>query len=141
MDGLKCLTESDRQRVFELSTILSYSPGAVILSEGEVNDSLLILRDGRGRVEVGHLGGGVPIGFVEPGEVLGEISLLDGSAVSASIFAQDSVEVAKISGLALRSLIDADPGFGRRFYESLAIELAQRLRERTPLLMPPYSWG
>lgn len=65
-----------------------------------------------------------------PDDVCGEIAFLQqGKATAAVIASDEEVEVDEVEGHELRALLVAFPGLASRFYLSLAVILAQRLRE------------
>lgn len=66
---------------------------------------------------------------IEPGEVLGEISFLEGVKTTASIIAdKDETMVYVLEARNLRVLFFRNPGLAGRFYEYLAITLSRRLK-------------
>src|SRR5690606_3502069 len=70
------------------------------------------------------------------GDVFGEMSFLESAAASASIVAQEPCELDVIEGAFVHSLLGSVPGLAARFYQSLAVTLARRLRENTAMLPP-----
>jgi CRP/FNR family transcriptional regulator, cyclic AMP receptor protein len=77
----------------------------------------------------------VVIAVLRPGEVCGEMAFLGDSTATAAVVAKDEVQVDAIWADDLRQLISIFPGFGMRFYRSLAIILAQRLRRTSKELL------
>jgi CRP-like cAMP-binding protein len=63
------------------------------------------------------------------------MAFLGDSTATAAVVAKDEVEVDVIWADDLRELVAVFPGFGIRFYRSLAVLLAQRLRETTEELL------
>jgi hypothetical protein len=57
------------------------------------------------------------------------MAFLGNSTATAAVVAKDEVEVDAIWADDLHQLVAAFPGFGTRFYRSLAVILAQRLRQ------------
>jgi CRP-like cAMP-binding protein len=107
---------------------VSYPRGAVLMQEGVYRRALLIVRSGSVRVERLLDGRAIVLAQLGAGEVLGDIGFAEDRPASASIVAQEACEVDTIDGDAMHELIGAEPGFAVRFYHSLAISLAQRVR-------------
>ena len=75
------LSDEEAEAVMRLSRIVRYPARKLVIQEGEAGDQLLILL--RGRVKVGlnsPEGKEVTLGLLEPGDVIGEMALLDGEA-------------------------------------------------------------
>lgn len=99
--------------------------GVQILKEGEVNERLLML--GSGQVEVQVDGESVAI-LETPGDLMGEISVLTGRVVTASLHALTDVNFLEVHSHDLEPLI-ADPkdGFGYFLYSSLSSVLSEKI--------------
>jgi CRP-like cAMP-binding protein len=68
---------------------------------------------------------------LKAGEVLGEISFVDARPPSASVRADIESKVGAVPRAALQAKLRQDVGFAARFYQSLAVFLADRLRTTT----------
>jgi len=134
--GLEFLTQDDERLLLEKATRMRFSPGEQILEEGSRRQAIFVIRSGMVGVEVAHLGRGVAIRQLGPGAVFGEMSFLESSAASASVSAREDVELDMIEGTYVHSLLGSVPGLATRFYQSLAVMLAKRLRENTAMLPP-----
>lgn len=103
-----------------------YDRGAVIFSERDIADRLFVLE--RGWVLIrscGPDGRDVVLGLRGPGEVLGELSVLDGKPRSATAVAAVDAELTVTPAAVLRTVLDADHEATRE----LLIVIADRLRE------------
>jgi CRP-like cAMP-binding protein len=138
---LRYLSGEDERRLLAAAKRLAFDRGDVIVAEGSPNQVLYFLRSGRLAVEREHLGKRVRIAFMHPGEQFEEMSFLDQSAASASVVADERVEVDAVDGAAIQRLIESIPGFATGFYHSLAVALADRLRERTSQVAAFQAWG
>lgn len=112
--------------------------GSVLLREGNPVEGLYILRQGVLRVEKDHRGESLVLDRLEEGEFVGVMSFLDATPIHASIVAETPVEVDFIDGHTLHALLASVPGFPTRFYHSLAVLLAERLREAMDRSLPPF---
>jgi extracellular factor (EF) 3-hydroxypalmitic acid methyl ester biosynthesis protein len=131
---LKFLTTEDYNVLLEKAQITTYSKNEVILQEGRLCESIYMVRKGLVRVERVASGKGVAIAFLEPGEVFGEMSFLEGVPTSAAVIAHDDVEISVLEKKNLYSLLTSVPGLSDRFYQSLAHNLSSRLRQTSSLV-------
>jgi CRP-like cAMP-binding protein len=125
---LQALSAADWELLRMRMLRVSYRRGAVLMQEGVYRRALLIVRSGSVRVERLLEGRAIVLAQLGAGEVLGDIGFAEDRPASASIVAQEACEVDAIEGDAMHELIGAEPGFAVRFYHSLAISLAQRVR-------------
>ncbi|AKT35939.1 cyclic nucleotide-binding domain-containing protein [Chondromyces crocatus] len=134
--GFEFLTQDDERLLLERAVRVRYKPGELILEEGSRRQAVFVIKSGIAGVEVAHLGRGVGIRQLGPGAVFGEVSFLESAAASASVVAREETEVDVIEGTYVHSLLGSVPGLAARFYQSLAVMLAKRLRENTAMLPP-----
>ena len=130
---LKYLTSQDYNVLLERAIVEAYKPHEIILKEGRLSQAIYLIRKGIVRVERAASGRDVAIAFLEPGEVFGEMSFLEGVPTSAAIIAQDDVEVCLLDRENLYSLLTSVPGLSERFHQSLAHNLSSRLRQTSSL--------
>ena len=71
---------------------------------------------------------GVKLATVAPGDILGEMSLVDSSPTVASVRAEQDSWVLAVSKQLLVDKLKNDIGFSARFYRALALFLADRMR-------------
>lgn len=131
---LKYLTTEDYNILLEKARLATYQQHDVILKEGRLSQAIYIVRKGMVRVERAASGRDVAIAFLEPGEVFGEMSFLEGVPTSAAVIAQSDVEVCVLDEPNLYSLLTSVPGLSDRFYQSLAHNLSSRLRQTSSLV-------
>lgn len=109
-----------------------YEPDELIVEEGKRPEGIFVIE--KGSVWVIRRGQGdkrFEITNLERGDIFGEMAFLDDAPASASILAETEVQVLCITENMIRALLRGDPTFGRRFYHSLALTLAARLRATT----------
>ena len=134
---LRFLTTGDQQLLLEQAATCVYHRNQVILEEGTQRAALFVVRNGSARIERAHFGRGVAFGRLGAGDIFGESTFLDASPANVSVIAdEDDVAVDVLDGQIVQSLLVSVPGLAPRFYQSLAVMLAQRLRE-TAALLPP----
>ncbi|MHB8621477.1 MAG: Crp/Fnr family transcriptional regulator [Chloroflexota bacterium] len=80
-----------------------FPAGAALMSQGDSSETLHLIRSGWVRVERGHPQMTAPVLLAElgPGEVVGEMGVLDGAPRSATVVAIDSVETLELDIQAL----------------------------------------
>ena len=131
---LKYLTIEDYSVLLEKAQIATYKQHEVILQEGRMSEAIYLLRKGIVRIERAATGRDVAIAFLEPGDVFGEISCLEGVPTGSGVIAQEDVEVCVLNKQQLYSLLTAKPGLSDRFYQSLAHNLSSRLHQTSSLI-------
>ena len=148
-DGLGKLTAAERDALLERAEHCVFQRGESILEEGTHNDSLYVIAEGHVRVErsvrvVAHfraINGGlarraeddegsrtVEIARLGRGAIFGEMSFLEDLPASATVTALDGVGAFRISQRVIDEFCGQDSTFAARFFQSLAVTLAHRLR-------------
>ena len=100
--------------------------GEVLIQEGKPIDALFLVLDGA--LEVTGTGVGTGSVSLGCGEVVGEISFVDSRPPVATVKAETDSVVLAIPREDLANRLENDIEFAARFYRSLAIFLAHRLR-------------
>ncbi|ARG97977.1 Crp/Fnr family transcriptional regulator [Legionella micdadei] len=111
----------------DLATIRNYSPNEIIINEGDNPVGIFILR--KGTVQVFKTlddGKELIITTLSPGQIIGEISVIDKLKTTASVRALDSVECVFISEWDFTTQIHA--------YPEIALELLPILAARIRIM-------
>jgi len=127
-ESLPMLSPRDWELLREQVKLRRAARGEVILAEGGERRALFVVKSGAVRVEQALNGQGIALALLGPGEIFGEMGFVESAPASASVIVQDDAELEVIEGESLQSIKAAEPGFSVRFYHSLAISLARRLR-------------
>jgi len=135
LSTLKDLTRNDWTLIESKAKRTRVKLGHEIIREGARIDHLYVLRRGSASVVLEGTTSRAVIATLNAGDVCGEMAFLGDSTATASVIADDEVEVDEIWADDLRQLVTAFPGFGARFYRSLAVILAQRLRQTSKELL------
>lgn len=98
----------------------------VLINKGQAIASLYIVLDGAFAVSVNP---SKVIATIRAGEIAGEISFLDARPPLVNVTAIEESAVLTIPRPRLRSKLRSDLGFASRFYLSLGVMLAHRLRD------------
>jgi CRP/FNR family transcriptional regulator, cyclic AMP receptor protein len=133
--ALNGLTRNDWTLIESKAKRVSFNLGQEIISEGARIDHLYILRHGTASVQLAGTTSHALIAELVAGDVFGEMAFLEDSRATATVVAKDEVEIDAIWSDDLRQLVLMFPGFGTRFYRSLAVILAQRLRQTSKELL------
>jgi bacteriocin-type transport-associated protein len=104
--------------------------GTVLIREGKPIEALYIILVGSVEVSGSGLDKANPI-RLGCGEVVGEISFVDARPPSANVTTIEDTIVLAIPRAKLTAKLAADAEFAARFYRSLAVFLAHRLRSTT----------
>jgi len=127
---LQYLTANDWVLINAKAKRLTFHLGQEIIKQGAIGDTIYVIRTGEASVELTGTDSTTIVAKLEKEEICGDMSFLEKSTATAAVIAKDEVvEVDAISAQDLRKLFDAFPGMGARFYRSLAVVLARRLRE------------
>ena len=114
--------------VARLARVRTYPPQAVVVEQDEASDGVYLIDSGRLSVSVAAPGGRVvTIGEMGAGEIIGEISLLDGGPRSATVTAVTSSRLLTVGRGPFLELLRKRP----QIAVSLVSTLAQRLRALT----------
>jgi CRP-like cAMP-binding protein len=126
---LQYLTTNDWILLQAKASRHTYKLGDEIIRQGELNKGICIIRRGEASVELAGSGSRSILAALGPDDVCGEMAFLEqGKATAAVIASEEMVEVDEVEAHELRAMFVAFPGLASRFYLSLAVILAQRLR-------------
>ena len=109
--------------------IKEFTGGDVLIQAGQPNDFLYLILSGRLRIHLKDLTL-APIVMLEPGEVVGEMSVFDRQPASAYVVAQEDSRLLVLDRATIWSLIEIYPIVAR----NLLFVLAQRLRSGNALV-------
>jgi len=101
---------------------LQLEGGRQLLQRGEQNLRVYIVIAGRLRVELD--GGGPPLAYINQGETVGELSLLAGSAATATVVAEEPTQLLVLNEETFWWLAESS----HEFSVGLLVRLAKRLR-------------
>ncbi|MBF0186762.1 MAG: cyclic nucleotide-binding domain-containing protein [Magnetococcales bacterium] len=119
------LNDEDVSWMARIGTTRTLAQGSDLIREGDHLDMVYIVLEGHMQVSVEGIGEVARLGS---GEMLGEMSFVDGAPASATVSTLDDVKVLEMAKSDLEQRFVSDPGFAGRFYKALAVFLADRLR-------------
>ena len=109
--------------------LIRYSPGEVIVRQGDAADAFYLVRLGFVKVSERHPGGDVVLNYLGRGSYFGEMGLLGGGIRTATCTALDHVDVVRIAGGDFNLMLSKFPAI-RAGLEQVARERADMNRRR-----------
>jgi hypothetical protein len=122
------LRPEDRTALIESAPLRCFTKGEAIIRQRERRQALYVVEEGVVRVEVQARTRRVVLARLWPGEVFGEISFLSNAEATAWAIADEDTQVRVLDRDLVYAIIARSPTFGVPFYQSLAVQLASRLR-------------
>ena len=121
MELFSTCSQRELAQVAALTVQAHFDAGAVLTRQGVSGGLAFVIAKGRADVTRG----GRRLATLGPGDVVGELSLIDGGPRSATVTAVSDVEVLEISGEDLQRLLRKAPSVVRKLLEALSIRLRQ----------------
>ena len=119
------------RRLLDRGTRRRVSKGAMLFVEGDTSDRVFVLLAGRVRIfRTDDSGRETLLAIRGPGDLVGELTVLDGDPRSASAMALEAGEVAIISGAEFREALDVVPGLARILLGTVVGRLRDADRKR-----------
>ncbi len=130
------LTKRQLSGLTRVVTHMTFEPGAVLLKELRHGQRLIIIRSGtaavtrQGIIVREGTTGGIQqgqlrrIGTVGPGDIVGELSLVDGKPTTASVVAETPVDAVVLYRTDFEKLLASTP----QLYPRLLVAMAERIR-------------
>jgi CRP-like cAMP-binding protein len=125
------LYEDELKALARLGTTARHPAGRILFERGDPGDSLMIVLEGR--VKISSLsadGREIVLNFIDPGQVFGEIALLDGKPRTAGATTLEPSELFVLKRQAVLSFLEEKPLVAIR----LIGVLCQKLRRTTQML-------
>jgi len=120
------LDPGELERIAQVAIPRSFPKGARVFHEGDTSDACYVVREGEVRVTREHSDGrAIALATLGPGELVGELAMLDGEVRSASVEALTDVELLAVSAADMRGLLERNADITTK----LVVKLAERLRE------------
>jgi CRP/FNR family cyclic AMP-dependent transcriptional regulator len=101
----------------EVSQERSYPEGTAILKEGEVGDSVFLIRTGSVQVMLrGPEGPAILLAVLQSGEIFGEMAVLERRPRSATVVAKENCLLLEIAGKDIRKFLETHPEMQVKLY-------------------------
>jgi hypothetical protein len=121
------LDENDVEQIVPLLRMKKFAKGAEVIRKGDLGSNLYIMISGRAEVMIDER---TSIATMERGDVFGEISLLIGTPIGATIKVVQTARVLYIPGKEFKNLIAKFPSLQYYFARLLAERLSRTNGER-----------
>lgn len=122
---LGILDDRDVEWMIRNGRKMTLAPGKVLIEQGKPTEWFYFVLDG---VFVVYTHSASRIATLKAGEVIGEISFVDERPPTASVRAEVESKVGAVARVALIEKLREDVEFAARFYQSIAVFLADRMR-------------
>lgn len=135
------LTDNDLAIIDELAIEKQVPKNTIVLTEGEVGDSLYVIVSGRVKIFIGDEDGReIILKFLNPGDFFGEMSMIDRQPRSASASTLENSVFKVISQQAFQACLNRTPSIGTQVMQALAKRLREADRKISTLaLMDVYG--
>ena len=118
------LNFDETRRLFKIARVERHAAGSTLVEANAIGQALFIVKEGNVRV----VRDGAVIGALGPGELFGEMSLVDDLFTSASVAAETDVELVVLPRGPFEALLGSDQGLALKVYKAFCRTLSDRLR-------------
>jgi CRP-like cAMP-binding protein len=130
-DLFRRFAADDIAALSEIAVDKSWAAGATIFQRGDEGDGMIVVIEGRIRLSLlAHNGREISLKHAGPGEIVGEIALLDGGPRSADATALTRTRGSLVPRAGFQRLVDRRPGLLR----AINMYLCERLRDTNELV-------
>jgi CRP/FNR family transcriptional regulator len=120
------LADEELADVAAVATVSRFEADETVFREGESSSSCYVIRSGHACALREHIDGrSITLARFGPGDIFGELAMLDNQRRSASVQALDALETIAILGPDMRRLLGEHPDISIK----LVVALGQKLRE------------
>lgn len=132
---LEPLSEDARRALASAGEIASLPEGTSLLKQGDQQDRLFFLLEGKLCASCRSSNSIVELGMIMPGESVGEMNVIDPKKASADVKAARTSRVWSISKVALDAFMEKNPVAGMQLMRALAAMLCQRIRKSSDRML------
>jgi len=122
------LSENEKAWLHATGATKDLNAGDLVIAEESPLDEIYIVLKGRLNVRVKAVGD-KPIAHIRPGEVVGEMSFLEGRPASATVEAEGEAQLLVLECDQLAEKLKEDLAFASHFYKALSLLATRRLRK------------
>ncbi len=129
------LTALERAELCIYGEFITHEKGGTVVEQGLPQSFLHLVISGEFRVFVTSEDAIIPLGYMEAGEAVGEMTLLEPVNASASVVANATTQAWCINRTRFEEFTSAQPAIAVKVLKAIAIQLAQRLRKGSERLI------
>ncbi len=118
------LSRRELRKLAQLMSEVHYRDGRVVVERGLPGNAFFVIVDGAAKVYAGKVPTGRPKAKLKAGDFFGELAVLDGGPRTATVVADGSLAVLRLSRPAFLKMVTREPKVG----VAIMAELAGRLR-------------
>jgi tetratricopeptide (TPR) repeat protein len=122
------LSEDEVQYLIYKTDSHTFSPGQLILEEGDSGDSVFFIKSGHAKVISHILGKEIELATLSPGDVFGEVAFLTGRPRTASVSALEKLEVIEFKKLLLEEIFERYPSTLEKLHDFYHCRIEDTLR-------------
>ena len=132
---LGVLPPAERRALREAMRVHRYRDGEVVFHQGDPGDTLHLVHRGHLKIQIpGENGEEAVLTVVGPGDIFGELTLLDDAPRSATVVALEDVETATLSRDDFRALLRRNPAVAEAVLAALARTIRRLSADVTDLM-------
>ncbi|MBN1922605.1 MAG: cyclic nucleotide-binding domain-containing protein [Anaerolineae bacterium] len=120
---LRELASIERPLLQTLLQECSYAASDVLFREGDPGNAMYIILAGQVVVIKGSFDAPTVLGYRGPGEIIGEMALLENAPRSASVIAMENLRLLRVNHEDFQVLLNNRPGIGRKIMAVLSARL------------------
>jgi CRP/FNR family cyclic AMP-dependent transcriptional regulator len=125
------LTDDDRDDLVAMGRPQRYRAGSIVMNEGDVSGRVLMIQSGRIKVySVAESGHETLLAIRTSGDLVGELSAIDGQPHSATVSALDHVQAIVLSASRFREFLATHPNASQQLLHDIASRLRDADRKR-----------
>lgn len=140
MEIFQGLTDVELTDIIRISRRREYSPAEIIFDMGEPGDAMYVIESGRVRiVQIFSDGSREILANLDPGQVLGDMSVIDGLPRTARAIAVSTVVVYRLERQEFNVMRNAGNSAAFKIIRNVAKALSKRLRDANKKLIQFYG--
>ena len=135
------LSYDETLRLYGISRSEARRAGEVLVEQDTLGQALFVIRSGTVLVTSVATGRTVPLGRMGPGELFGEMSLVDDVLTSARVSAESDVVLFVLPREEFDDLLAKDQGLAVKVYRAFCRTLSAKLRDLHGRVVPETTLG
>ncbi len=109
------LSKKELERLAADTDVVSFAPGQSVVEEGMLGETMFVVLSGEAKV----LRGRRRLGMIRPGDVFGEVAVLDGAPRSASVIAETPLTAVRLFRRTLMQLLRSEPQIALKILDGI----------------------